>query len=32
MFENTTLTELAKKGKAENLRLTEDGGFDLLFD
>lgn len=32
MFENTTLTDLAKKGKAENLRLTADGGFDVLFD
>lgn len=32
MFENTTLTDLAKKGKAENLRLTADGGFEVLFD
>lgn len=32
MFENTTLTDLAQKGKAENLRLTADGGFDVLFD
>lgn len=32
MLEKTTLTELVKKGKAENLRLTSDGGFDILFD
>lgn len=32
MLENTTLTELVKKGKAENLRLTTDGGFEVLFD
>lgn len=32
MLEKTTLTELVKKGKAENLRLTTDGGFDILFD
>lgn len=32
MLENTTLTELVKKGKAENLRLTTEGGFDILFD
>lgn len=32
MLENTTLTELVKKGQAENLRLTTDGGFDILFD
>lgn len=32
MLENTTLTELANKGKSENLRLTADGSFDILFD
>jgi Rrf2 family transcriptional regulator, iron-sulfur cluster assembly transcription factor len=32
MLEDTTLTELVKKGKAENLRLTTEGGFDILFD
>lgn len=32
MLEETTLTELVKKGKAENLRLTTDGGFDILFN
>lgn len=32
MLEETTLTELVKKGKAENLRLTTDGGFDILFE
>lgn len=32
MLANTTLTELVKKGRAENLRLTTDGGFDILFD
>lgn len=32
MLERTTLTELVKKGKAENLRLTTDGGFDILFN
>lgn len=32
MLENTTLTELIQKGKAENLRLTADGDFDILFD
>ena len=32
MLEKTTLTELVKKGKAENLRLTTDGGFDILFE
>jgi Rrf2 family protein len=31
MLEETSLTELVKKGKAENLRLTTDGGFDILF-
>jgi Rrf2 family protein len=31
MLEDTSLTELVKKGKAENLRLTTDGGFDILF-
>lgn len=28
MLENTSLIELAEKGKAENLRITEDGGFE----
>ena len=28
MLENTTLIELAKKGKKENLRITADGGFE----
>ena len=32
MLENTTLSELVKKGKKENLRLTTDVGFDILFD
>lgn len=32
MLEKTTLTELVEKGKAENLRLTTDGGFDILFE
>lgn len=32
MLEHNTLTELVNKGKAENLRLTTDGGFDILFD
>lgn len=31
MLEESTLTELVRKGKAENLRLTADGGFDILF-
>lgn len=31
MLEQTTLTELVKKGKAENLRLTTDGDFNQLF-
>lgn len=30
MLQNTTLTDLAEKGKAENLRLTEDGDFEEL--
>lgn len=32
MLEKTNLTELVHKGKAENLRLTTEGGFDILFD
>lgn len=32
MLEETTLTELAEKGMEENLRLTTDGGFDILFN
>lgn len=28
MLESTNLIELAKKGKAENLRITADGGFE----
>lgn len=31
MLEETSLTELVKKGKEENLRLTAEGGFDILF-
>lgn len=31
MMENTTLTELVTKGQNENLRLTNDFGFDILF-
>lgn len=31
MLEQTTLTELVKKGKDENLRLTTDGDFNQLF-
>lgn len=30
MLQNTTLTDLAIKGKAENLRLTDDGDFEEL--
>jgi Rrf2 family transcriptional regulator, iron-sulfur cluster assembly transcription factor len=30
MLQNTTLTDLAEKGKSENLRLTEDGDFEAL--
>jgi Rrf2 family protein len=30
MLANTSLTRLAEKGKAENLRLTEDGDFEEL--
>jgi Rrf2 family transcriptional regulator, iron-sulfur cluster assembly transcription factor len=32
MLELTTLTELVEKGRKENLRLTTDGGFDILFE
>ncbi|MDZ7721085.1 MAG: Rrf2 family transcriptional regulator [Balneolaceae bacterium] len=32
MLEETTLTELVKKGKEENLRLTTDGDFNQLFN
>lgn len=32
MLENTTLTDLADKGRRENLRLTAEGGFDVLFE
>lgn len=32
MLESSTLTELVKKGKEENLRLTADSGFDILFN
>lgn len=28
MMERTTLTELAKEGKARNLRITDEGGFE----
>lgn len=31
MMEKTTLTELVNKGQNENLRLTDDFGFDILF-
>lgn len=31
MMKNTTLTELVTKGKDENLRLTDDFGFGILF-
>ncbi len=30
MLEGTNLVELAKKGKKENLRITEDGGFEWI--
>lgn len=30
MLENTSLVGLAKKGKAENLRITENGGFEWV--
>ncbi len=30
MLANTSLTDLAEKGKAENLRLTDDGDFEEL--
>jgi len=30
MLESTTLTELAKRGKKENLRMTAEGGFEFL--
>ncbi|MDZ7682786.1 MAG: Rrf2 family transcriptional regulator [Fodinibius sp.] len=30
MLEGINLVELAKKGKAENLRITEDGGFEWV--
>lgn len=30
MLESTNLVELAKKGKAENLRITEEGGFEWI--
>jgi len=32
MLEQTTLTELVKKGKVENLRLTTEGDFNQLFN
>mgnify|MGYP001945684543 FL=1 len=32
MLEKTSLTELALKGKAGNLRITADGGFDWMPD
>lgn len=32
MLEQTTLIELARRGKAENLRLTSNGGFEFLED
>ncbi len=30
MLESTTLTELAKRGKKDNLRMTAEGGFEFL--
>ncbi|MGF1671105.1 MAG: RrF2 family transcriptional regulator, partial [Balneolaceae bacterium] len=30
MLDSTTLNELVKRGKAENLRMTSDGGFEFL--
>lgn len=32
MLEESTLTELVKKGRDENLRLTSEDGFDILFN
>lgn len=32
MLEESTLSELVQKGKNENLRLTNNGGFDILFN
>ena len=32
MLEESTLTELVKKGREENLRLTSEDGFDILFN
>lgn len=32
MLEESTLNELVKKGKEQNLRLTANGSFDILFD
>lgn len=32
MLEKSTLTELVKKGREENLRLTSENGFDILFN
>ncbi len=32
MLENSTLTELVRKGREENLRLTSEDGFDILFN
>lgn len=32
MLENTNLMELAKKGKEQNLRITEHGGFEWLLN
>ena len=32
MLEQSTLTELVNKGRKENLRLTSEDGFDILFN
>lgn len=32
MLEQSTLSELVRKGKDENLRLTSENGFDILFE
>lgn len=32
MLEQSTLTELVDKGRKENLRLTSEDGFDILFN
>lgn len=32
MLEGTSLNDMAQKGKTENLRLTTEGGFDILLN